>query len=130
MMNGDILTKVDLKELIKFHVEHSADATICVREYDFKIPYGVVTAKENLVTKITEKPVQSFFVNAGIYVLSSEIISYVKYASYLDMPNLLDDIINRSGKVNMFPIHEYWLDIGQIEQYEKAQIDIQEHFHD
>jgi len=130
MMNGDILTKVNIKELIDFHIEHGSDATMCVREYDFRIPYGVVTAKDNLVTNIIEKPVQKFFVNAGIYVLNPEIVSYVKHSSYLDMPSLLDETIKKSGKVSMFPIHEYWLDIGQMDQFEKAQVDVQEHFYD
>ncbi len=76
------------------------------------------------MTSIVEKPTHNFFINAGIYILSSNLVKNIKVDKYLDMPNLLRTIIESSGKVNIFPIHEYWLDIGQIEQYEKAQFDI------
>jgi len=124
VMNGDILTKVDIKRMLDYHVENNDEATICVREYDFQVPYGVVNIKDNLVTSIVEKPTHNFFINAGIYILSSNLVKNIKVDKYLDMPNLLRTIIESSGKVNIFPIHEYWLDIGQIEQYEKAQFDI------
>ena len=129
MMNGDLLTKINLRSLMDFHNEHHGEATMCVREYNYTIPYGVVNVKDQQVISIEEKPVQNYFVNAGIYVLNPQIISNLKKkVSYLDMPYLLEQIIKKKDKVNMFPIHEYWLDIGQIDQYEKAKIDSQEFF--
>jgi dTDP-glucose pyrophosphorylase/predicted transcriptional regulator len=131
MMNGDLLTSVDYKSLIDFHLEQGGDATMCVREYNYTVPYGVVSIKNNLVTGIEEKPVQKFFVNAGIYILSSKIVNNIKKkVNYLDMTSLLEKIIHDSGNVNLFPVHEYWLDIGQIDQYEKAKKDSQEFFSD
>ena len=130
MMNGDILTKIDLNELLNFHVQKEAKATMCVREYDFTVPYGVVTASEGLVVDIVEKPVHKFFINAGIYVLNPEIISLVPDATFLDMPNLLKKVSQSNGKVNVFPTHEYWLDIGQMDQFNKAQVDVEIHFND
>jgi len=128
MMNGDLLTKVDFSDLLKFHVESGGEATMCVREYDFQVPYGVITANDHKVASIVEKPIHKFFVNAGIYVLSSQLISKVESNSYLDMPHLLQELIDIDEQVNMFPVHEYWLDIGQIEQFEQAQQDSKVYF--
>jgi dTDP-glucose pyrophosphorylase len=128
MMNADVLTKLDLNELLEFHVEHDSCATMGVKEYDFTVPYGVVTAKDHMICKIEEKPVHKFFINAGVYVLNPKILSLVKGSTFLDMPNLLEQAIEKFGNVNMFPIHEYWLDIGQIDQFKKAQTDILEYF--
>lgn len=123
VMNGDLLTKVDFVGLLEFHEERGGDATICVREYDFQLPYGVVTTSGDVVTSIVEKPVHKFFVNAGIYVLNPSVVSSVTGDEYFDMPKLLEKEMARGKRVNTFPVHEYWLDIGRIEQYEQAQDD-------
>ena len=124
MMNGDLLTKVDFKELLRFHLQEGEDVTMCVREYDFQIPYGVVETDGKHVTSIEEKPVHRFFVNAGIYVLNPSMLDMVDGKSYLDMPKLLEQKMRESGKISMFPVHEYWLDIGQIKQFDQAQRDV------
>ena len=119
VMNGDLLTKVDFKNLLNFHCEHNSEATMCVREYDFQVPYGVVEIDNYNIKEIKEKPVHRFFVNAGIYVLNRSLINKVDGKSCLDMTDFLEKELNNGG-VNAFPIHEYWLDIGQMEEYEKA----------
>ena len=119
VMNGDLLTKVNFKELLAFHKQNESSATMCVREYDFQVPYGVVEIDNYKIKKIKEKPVHKFFVNAGIYVLSRNLINKVDGKSYLDMTDFLEKELN-SDEVCAFPIHEYWLDIGQMDEYEKA----------
>ena len=128
MMNGDLLTKVDFSDLLQFHIGSDGEATMCVREYDFQVPYGVITAKDHRVASIVEKPIHKFFVNAGIYILNLNLINQVDGNSYLDMPQLLQEYIETGGKVNMFPVHEYWLDIGRMEQFEQAQHDSEKYF--
>ncbi len=123
MMNGDLLTRLDFGQLLDYHEERGGLATMCVREYDFQIPYGVVRGDGGQVAEITEKPVQKFFVNAGIYVLEPDILDQCRPKEAVDMPDLLRLAMRKGGKVNMFPIHEYWLDIGQMEEYQRAQID-------
>jgi len=124
MMNGDLLTNVDLVSLLKFHNEQDGVATMCVTEYDFQVPYGVVESSKQKVVSISEKPIQKFFINAGIYVLDNSLQKNVDGKSYIDMPSLLKKQIKENKTINMFPIHEYWLDIGQIEQLEKAKIEV------
>jgi NDP-sugar pyrophosphorylase family protein len=122
VMNGDLLTKVDFNNLLDFHDSSGNDATMCVREYDIQVPFGVVDINEGRIEKIREKPVHKFFVNAGIYVLNNELIKKVDGKSYLDMPDFLENELKNKG-INAFPIHEYWLDIGRIEEYTKANQD-------
>lgn len=124
MMNGDILTKVDFQRLLEFHVENDADATMCVREYDYQIPYGVINGEGSKITSMVEKPVQRFFVNAGIYVVSPRVIQSVPKNHRIDMPTLLEQHMCEREKVLMFPIHEYWLDIGRMDDFNRAQADI------
>jgi dTDP-glucose pyrophosphorylase/predicted transcriptional regulator len=124
MMNGDLLTKVNFVRLLQFHNEQECVATMCVREYDFQVPYGVVEHDKHILQKIVEKPVNSFFVNAGIYVLNPEILMSIPSNTKLDMTTFLQDQVDFNNNVSIFPLHEYWLDIGRVEEYERAQKDI------
>ena len=124
MINGDVLTKVDFQRLLNFHIENDADATMCVREYDYQIPYGVINGEGNQITSMVEKPIQRFFVNAGIYVVSPRVIQSVEKNQKIDMPTLLEQHMEERQKVLMFPIHEYWLDIGRMDDFKRAQMDI------
>ena len=123
VMNGDLLTKVDFEVLLNFHNSSESDATMCIREYDLQVPFGVVEINEGRIGKIKEKPSYKFFVNAGIYVLNENIINKVDGKSYLDMPDFLENELKNKG-INAFPIHEYWQDIGRIEEYTKANHDV------
>ncbi len=123
IMNGDLLTKVDFSRLLDFHEENKVEATMCVREYDFQVPYGVIKMEGHKVKEIKEKPVHKFFVNAGIYILNRKLIQKIDGSAYLDITDFLEGELDIGG-VNAFPIHEYWLDIGQIDEYKKANRDI------
>lgn len=120
VMNGDVLTKVNFKQLLDFHSGHDAQATMCVREYDFQIPYGVVKIDNHRIAGIDEKPVQRFFVNAGIYVLEPAALDFILKGCYFDMPTLLEKLIEQKKETAVFPIREYWLDIGQLSDYDRA----------
>jgi dTDP-glucose pyrophosphorylase/predicted transcriptional regulator len=122
VMNGDLLTKVNFKELLDFHKKSKGDATMCVREYDFQVPYGVVNVDDCYISSIVEKPIHKFFVNAGIYFLNKKLLSKIDGKSSLDMTDFLSKELGGNG-VNAFPIHEYWMDIGRLEEYEKANQD-------
>ncbi|TKV21681.1 nucleotidyltransferase family protein [Citrobacter sp. wls613] len=124
MINGDVLTNIDFERLLSFHTNNNADATICVREYDYQIPYGVITGNGNKIVSMVEKPVHHFFVNAGIYVVSPDIFKSVPKNHRIDMPTLLEQFMSKNKDVLMFPIHEYWLDIGRMDDFNRAQADI------
>ena len=120
MMNGDVLTKVNFRHLMSFHAEQKGIATMCIREYDVQIPFGVVNIDKQQAKSIVEKPIEKFFVNAGIYVLEPELVKAVNPNTPIDMPNLLEKHIKKGKSVSIFPIHEYWLDVGHLKEYESA----------
>ncbi|APC97529.1 nucleotidyltransferase family protein [Francisella frigiditurris] len=120
VMNGDLLTNVNFESLNDYHRYNLAMATMCVREYDFQVPYGVVKMEGNNITSIQEKPVHSFYASAGIYMLSPEAIDYIPQNQFYDMPTLFEKLISAKEKTISFPLKEYWLDIGRIDEYKKA----------
>ncbi|MDR3644734.1 MAG: sugar phosphate nucleotidyltransferase, partial [Clostridia bacterium] len=131
VMNGDILTKVDFKKMLQFHANCDAAATMAVKDYVLEIPYGVVNVDESGVIKsFREKPSHRFFVNAGIYVLSSKIIKHIPNGEFYDMPTLFQELMDKNQTVSAFPIREYWLDIGLPKDYEQANIEFDKQFTD
>lgn len=128
VMNGDVLTKINFKHLLAFHEDHKSVATMCVREYEFQVPFGVVQIENHRLMTILEKPVHQFFVNAGIYVLNPETISMVPNDEYFDMPALFDMMIEKKLETVAFPIREYWLDIGRKDDLERANGEYEEVF--
>ncbi|AMV71856.1 nucleotidyltransferase family protein [Desulfuromonas carbonis] len=128
VMNADVLTKINFKHLMDFHDEHKSVATMCVREYEFQVPFGVVQLDSHRLKNILEKPIHQFFVNAGIYVLNPEAVSMVPKNEYFDMPTLFDKLFNKQSETAAFPIREYWLDIGRKADFEQANGDYDEVF--
>jgi dTDP-glucose pyrophosphorylase/predicted transcriptional regulator len=126
MMNGDLLTTLNYRELLDFHLAHPSSATMCVREFEYQVPYGVVQGADHYVQTMAEKPVQKFLVNAGVYVLSPELVKSVLPGVKIDMPTLLEQSIARGSTVTMFPVRDYWLDIGRMEDFRRAQLDFGE----
>jgi len=120
IMNGDLLTKINFQHLLDFHQTHKAHALMCIREYNFKIPYGVITVDEHRLKKIDEKPIQRFFVNAGIYVLEPGVLELIPKNKYFDMTTLFELIIGQGYETAVFPIREYWMDIGHPADLERA----------
>ncbi|MGO3915062.1 MAG: nucleotidyltransferase family protein [Pseudoalteromonas sp.] len=126
MINGDILTNVDFAKVLDFHVKQKSDATMCVRDYEIKVPFGVIEGEGHEITDIVEKPTYRYFVNAGIYIISNEIIQSLPSNEYLDMPTLFENKQLSGNKTLKFPIHEYWLDVGRHDDFNKAQTDVHE----
>lgn len=117
VMNADLVTAVNFRQLLNFHKEQQAEATMCVFKYNFQVPYGVVGLQDTFITQINEKPTHSFFVNAGIYTLEPAALDRIKPAVALDMPTLFTDLIGERKCTAAFPIREEWADIGRVEDY-------------
>jgi dTDP-glucose pyrophosphorylase len=121
VMNGDLLTRAAFDKLVDFHEGQSAVATMTVREYGLQVPYGVVHLNGTQIEAIEEKPVQRFFVNAGIYVLSPAVLDEIPQDKMFDMPMLFERLLATEKPVTAYPLREYWLDIGRLEEFERAQ---------
>jgi dTDP-glucose pyrophosphorylase len=124
MMNGDLLTQVKFDEMLDYHIHEKANISVAVRDYQIQVPFGVINHDNGDITNIKEKPIENYFINAGIYCISPEVLQSVKPNAPLDMPTLIEAELHNNQPVKMFPIHEYWLDIGQLHDYEQAQKDI------
>jgi len=120
VMNGDLLTKINFQQLLDFHEETKSAATMCAREFDFQVPYGVVHFDGHQLLQIEEKPVQKYFVNAGIYALNSSALDLIPPKERFDMPQLLKKMMDIGQPTSVFPVREYWLDIGRVSDLEKA----------
>lgn len=133
VVNADIMTNLNFEKILEFHRFHLHHpiATVCVRQYQNTIPYGIVKMdvnNHNLIA-IEEKPTHSYFVNAGIYVLNPEIFNYLpKNNTFYDMPTLLLELVNKNQFVATFPIREYWLDVGSHDNLSQAIDDYQKVF--
>ena len=128
VMNGDLLTQINFDQLMQFHIEHRSVATMCVREYEYHIPYGVIETRGADLIDIKEKPTHRSFINAGIYVLNPEVFDYIPEDQFYDMPTLFERLITQRQKTSAFPIHEYWLDIGQIDDFNRANSELKESY--
>lgn len=126
VVNGDILTEVDFRAMQAFHREHRAALTLAVRQFEFQVPYGVVESDGALVREVKEKPSHRCFVNAGIYLVEPEAHALVPRGTRFDMTDLIRVLLERGMRVVSFPIWEYWRDIGQHEDYVKAQADLKD----
>ena len=125
IINGDIVTGIDFAAMQAFHDEHQSMMTVAVREVTIQVPYGVVQVNGVEIIDMVEKPSTSHFINAGIYLINPEALEYVPTGGQrMDMPDLVHKLITEGKRVVSFPIHEYWLDIGQMDDYHKAQHDV------
>lgn len=123
VLNGDVLTHVDYRALETFHHRSSFDATIAVAHHRVQVPFGVVRHdKRGLFTEIEEKPVLNHFVAGGIYYLSPEVISLVPSGRRVDMPEVLNEAHGVGMRLGLFPIHEYWTDVGRPDDLKAAEI--------
>lgn len=123
VMNCDILTKVNFIDILDFHREHGASATMCVSEYKVQVPYGVVDIDGCALLAVNEKPVTGHFINAGIYVLEPCALDLLSHNQGMTMPKLFEKLLATGAACNVFPIREYWLDIGQIDDFRRANVD-------
>ena len=124
--NADILTKCDFGEMLKFHFRNRAALTVGTVPYNVDLPYGVLDVDGDQLAGVTEKPRLEFTINSGIYVLAPGIPDMIDRGAVLDMPQLITNVKSHGQRVVAFPIREYWLDVGRLDDFEKAERDVAE----
>lgn len=120
VMNGDVLTTSDFINLFHFHEEHQSAITIGAVDYHVEIPYGVIQYDGAKVKSLLEKPSQHFFCNAGIYALSNTVLKKIPKNQFWNMTDLIEQCLTEEDVVSVFPVHEYWSDIGTPADLDKA----------
>ena len=123
IMNADVLNRLDYNNLFEVHERSGAAGTLCIRNHEFEVPFGVVDVKDSNVLGLKEKPSISLNVSTGIYVLEPSLIAKVRRGQPLDMPELVAKGLEEGYKLSAFPLHEYWLDVGHPQALEQAQGD-------
>ena len=119
IVNGDILTNINFQNILDFHRSYKSDLTIAVKNISISNNFGVVKREGVLFTDIEEKPITSYSVNAGIYILNTNLIKNIELNKDINMVDVINQIKKINKKVVVYPIHEDWTDIGTHEVYEK-----------
>jgi dTDP-glucose pyrophosphorylase len=125
VMNGDIITSVNLKQMYDYHRDMNAAATVGAFAHEYQVPYGVLKMDDGRVVGIDEKPIIRKYVSAGIYILAPNVLEFVRGAEALDMPTLIERVVAGNLRVSAFPIREYWIDIGRHGDLQRASDDMQ-----
>jgi len=124
VLNADLLTNVNLGLLLRFHQQEANVITVGVRQYVVRVPYGVLDLEGTEVIGLREKPSIELFVNAGIYAVSPEAMELLDpEIQELDMTDLIDRALDDRRRVGSFPVREYWLDVGELQDYERSHDD-------
>jgi NDP-sugar pyrophosphorylase family protein len=126
VMNGDILTTIDYAKLIKYHKKNKAALTVATTEKNIQISPGVpVIDDENRILGYDEKPVKSFITSTGIHIYEPRALDFIKPDTYLDFPDLVMKLVDAGETVLSCPTKEFWLDMGNKDDYEKAVAEFQ-----
>ncbi len=120
VMNGDLLTEIDMRRLIDFHEKGGSDITVVTREFQLKHPYGVMELDGDRITSVVEKPTVIDTINAGIYVFRWSALELVPDGQAFEMPELLNTAIDSGCTVKAYPFAGTWLAIDRMEQLEDA----------
>jgi NDP-sugar pyrophosphorylase family protein len=122
--NADIITALNYDELMEYHNSMSSVATMCTREFEYNIPYGVVDINQQKISALKEKPSYTYNVNAGIYVLEPHVLEMVPKNTFFDMPTLFEKLVENNLATYAFNVKDYWIDVGHISDYHKANEDL------
>ncbi len=123
--NSDLLTNIDYEHFFLEFIKQDADLAVLTIPYQINIPYAVLEIQNNFIRSFKEKPTYTYYSNGGVYLMKKDIINHIPYNSFYNSTDLMEKLINLNFKVVSYPFLGYWLDIGRHDDFEKAQIDIQ-----
>ncbi len=121
VMNSDLFTNIDLEDFYLQFLETGADMAAAAIPYSVSVPYGIFNVKDSEITGLTEKPTYNYYANAGIYLMKRELLKLIPEDTFFNATDLIELLISKNKKVVRFPIHGYWIDIGNKDEYAKAQ---------
>lgn len=121
VMNSDLFTNIDLEDFYLQFVETGADMSAAAIPYSVSVPYGIFNVNEDNITGLTEKPTYNYYANAGIYLIKREMLDLIPADTFFNATDLIELLIAQKKKVVRFPVHGYWIDIGNKDEYAKAQ---------
>lgn len=124
LMNGDILTRIDFAQLIKFHKKNNFDITVVVKKFSMKFPYGILKIKNNTVRSVTEKPVYDYDISTGIYMIQANVLEFIPRGEFFTMPQLMELLIRKKMKVGAYLSEKQWLAVEEQADLERINADL------
>jgi dTDP-glucose pyrophosphorylase len=124
VMNSDLLTNIDFEDFYRTFVRSGASMAVAGVPYKVDVPYAVMEVDEDKIISFKEKPTYTYYSNGGIYLIKRELLDYIPRDVFYNATDFMEKLISDNYKVIYYPILGYWLDIGQHEDYLKAQEDI------
>ncbi len=124
LTNSDILTDIDYEDFYLNFIESGADFSVATIPYNVNIPYAVLETENNHVLSFKEKPTYTYYSNGGIYLMKKDVMEIIPENKFYNTTDLMQELIQMGKKVNSYPHRGYWLDIGKMEEFNKAQQDI------
>jgi len=118
--NGDVVSDVDYKDMLQYHLKYNAFATMAVREHRLKNDFGTVEVSGNLITGFKEKPITRSNINAGIYVLSNKVLKLLTKGNKKNMPDLFMDAVDLDHRVVAYYLFEEWSDVGRVSDFKRV----------
>ncbi len=118
--NSDLFTNIDYEDLYLSFLSKKAEIAIASVPYTVNIPYAIFEENENIVSSFKEKPINTYYANAGIYILKKELINDIPKSSFFNMTDLMQSILDNDKKIIHNPLVGYWIDIGKKEDLNKA----------
>ena len=122
--NSDLLTNIDYEQFFLEFIKQKADLAVLTIPYSVSIPYAVLETKDGIVKSFKEKPTYTYYSNGGIYLMKREMLDIIPKNEFYNATDLMEVMINKNYKIISIPFSGYWLDVGKHEDFEKAQIDI------
>lgn len=124
VMNADLLTNINIEEFYNDFISSGATMSVACIPYKVNIPYAILDIDEKYIKSLKEKPTYTYYSNAGIYLIKKEALTHIPHNEHFNATDLIEHIISINQKVTYFPILGYWLDIGNMNDFHKAQEDV------
>lgn len=124
LMNGDILTRINFTEFMRYHKRNNFDLTVAVKKFHMKFPYGILKIKDKTIHAVTEKPVYHYDISAGIYMLKAEILKFIPKEKFFTMPQLIELLIRKRKKVGAYFSQKQWLAVEEPGDLERINNDL------
>ena len=121
VMNSDLFTNINYEDFYIHFLEHDADMSVAAVPYSISIPYGIMDIEGKRDIKgLIEKPTYNYYANAGIYLIKKDVLDFIPRDSFYNATDLIEELISRGWKVIRFPLNGTWIDIGNPQEYQKA----------
>ena len=121
VMNSDLFTNIDYEDFYLHFKQHDAEMSVAAVPYNVSIPYGILDLEGRNIQGLVEKPKYVYYANAGIYLIKRRALDKIPIDTFFNATDLIEELISENKKVIRYPLNGTWIDIGNPQEYQKAQ---------